>query len=114
MSNQFATPSQATAHPAGALRLTRRGRFVLFAFALLVVMGSMFFASSAVASDSDPGIEVATVTVASGETLWHHAKSVAAPGEDLRDIVDVIKDLNNLPNSELQAGQQLLLPAARN
>src|SRR5690625_3477242 len=77
-------------------------------------MGSMFFASSAVASDPDPGIEVATVTVASGETLWHHAKSVAAPGEDLRDIVDVIKDLNTLPNSELQAGQQLLLPAARN
>src|SRR5690625_7266612 len=76
-------------------------------------MASMFFASSAVASDSDPGIEVATVTVASGENLWHHAKSVAAPGEDLRDIVVVIKDLNNLPNSELHAGQQLLLPAAR-
>lgn len=113
MNTQLGIEPQATGGASGSLRLTRRGRLVLFAFALLVVMGSVFFGSSAVASDPDPAIEVATVTVADGETLWHHAKALAAPGEDLRDVVDLIIELNDLPNSQLQAGQQLLLPVSQ-
>src|SRR5690625_1215689 len=50
VNTQLGIESQATAGASGSLRLTRRGRLVLFAFALLVVMGSVFFGSSAVAS----------------------------------------------------------------
>lgn len=96
-----------------SLRLTRRGRVVLFALAALLICGSVFFTSTAVASDPDPGIEVTAATVSEGETLWHIAKQVAQPGEDLRDVVALIQDLNELPSAQLQVGQQLLLPIAQ-
>lgn len=93
------------------MRLTTRGRVVIFGFvALLALLLSVFIGSSAQAGQQDPGIEVTTVTIADGETLWSHAKDIAEPGEDIRDVVDLIKDLNNLPDSQLRSGQQLILP----
>lgn len=94
-----------------SLRLTPRGRMVLWGLGALLVCMSVFFASTAVASDPDPAIAVTTATVMEGETLWHFAKEIAAPDEDLRDVVALIQDLNDLPSAELQIGQQLLLPA---
>lgn len=102
--------SEANAGSLANMRLTRRGRIVLFALAALIVCASVLFTSTAVASDPDPGVEVTTTTVTEGETLWHLAKGVAQPGEDLRDVVAVIQDLNGLTTSQVQAGQQLLLP----
>jgi hypothetical protein len=37
---------------------------------------------------------------------------VAAPGEDLRDVVSGLAELNGLSSSGLQAGQKILLPAS--
>jgi LysM repeat protein len=47
----------------------------------------------------------------SGETLWHIASEVAVPGEDVRDVVQRLQDLNGLASGSLQAGQVLLIPA---
>lgn len=94
------------------LRLTRRGRIVVFALSALIALAvSIFIGSSAQAGQQEAGLEVTTVTIADGETLWLHAKDIAEPGEDIRDVVDLIKDLNNLHDSQVRAGQQLVLPA---
>jgi len=100
--------------PGGArtLRLTRRGRIVVSALAALGIVGSVLVAGTAVATDPEPPIEVATVTIAPGETLWHHAQDVPTTGQDLRDVVDTIMEINGLSTSQLQAGQQLLIPTA--
>lgn len=97
---------------ASRMRLTRRGRVVLVALGLVLAGGIGSVATQAVAEG--PAVEAATTTVivAPGETLWSIASSIAEPGDDVRDVVAVIADLNELASLELRAGEPLLLPAA--
>ncbi|GED10186.1 LysM peptidoglycan-binding domain-containing protein [Cellulosimicrobium cellulans] len=102
-----AMPERAGERP---LRLTRRGRVVLVLLAAVVLL---LAARVGVAVASGPGepVEVRVHVVAAGETLWELAQGVAAPGEDLRDVVSGLAELNGLSSSGLQAGQKILLPA---
>lgn len=93
------------------LRLTRRGRVVVFVLALGVGLAGMLGNQVANAGTAAPGVPVQTHTVRAGETLWGIASGLAAPGEDVRDVVDDLVALNDLPGSGLTAGQQILLPA---
>lgn len=104
---------RAGARAAGAseasLRLTRRGRAVLVVLALLVVLGGVV-GGRAVADGPQQATEVTTHAVMAGETLWQIAADVAAPGEDVRDVVLRLQELNGLSSASLLAGQVLLLP----
>lgn len=104
-----ATPRAVAPRTAG-IRLTRRGRLVLAAVALAVLGGGLGLGQAA-ADGPPPAIEVAPYTVTPGDTLWGIAAGVAAPGQDLRDVIATIQDLNNLDDSAIAAGAQLLLPA---
>lgn len=94
----------------GRLHLTRRGRAVLVLLALLVVAAGVM-GGRAVADAPQRATEVTTHAVQAGETLWEIATDVAAPGEDVRDVVLRLQELNALADGSLQAGQVLLLPA---
>lgn len=67
-------------------------------------------AGGAVAGAPGEPVEVRVHVVTAGETLWGHAQRLADPGEDVRDVVARIAELNGLGSSGLQAGQRLLLP----
>lgn len=99
--------------PEAALRLTRRGRAVLVALALVIVLGAGVFGSGATADGPVPAQEVQRHAVAPGETLWQLASQVAGPGEDVRDVVLEIERLNEMASSALVAGEELLLPLPR-
>ncbi|MDR2722197.1 MAG: LysM peptidoglycan-binding domain-containing protein [Cellulomonadaceae bacterium] len=92
------------------LRLTRRGRVVIGLFAVFLASPALGFGASAVASQPTHGIEVTVHTVAPGQTLWQLASSIAEPGEDLRDVVWEIRQVNDLPSSQIHVGQTILLP----
>lgn len=94
------------------LRLTVRGRRVLAALVILLcaVLGSI--GGAALASAQQLPTDVTSVTVSSGDTLWSIAAEVATPGSDVRDVMAQIAALNGLHGSDLQAGQQLDVPAA--
>ncbi|MFH5822562.1 LysM peptidoglycan-binding domain-containing protein [Georgenia sp. AZ-5] len=97
----------------GQLRLTALGRRVVAAAVLLLAASisvGLGLGLGGAAAPGTPG-EVETVTVAAGETLWTLAGAAAAPGEDVRDVVAHISELNALDSGELRAGQQLLVPA---
>lgn len=94
----------------GRLHLTRRGRVVVALLGLAVVLGGLM-GGRAVADGPEQATEVVTHAVQSGETLWQIAASVAGPGEDVRDVVLSLQQLNGLADASLQAGQVLLLPA---
>jgi hypothetical protein len=49
--------------------------------------------------------------VQTGDTLWDLAAQITGPGEDVRDVIVVIRDINDLTTSNLSPGQILLLPA---
>ena len=94
-----------------SLRLTRRGRLAVSLAAAGVALTVGMAAQSAVAEAPRTAIEVQTRTVAAGETLWEIAASITAPGQDVRDVVAELSALNALAGGDLQAGQQVLVPA---
>jgi hypothetical protein len=94
-------------------RLTRRGRLVVFCFALLVLaVGALALAGGSVATSEAQATE--TVVVMPGDTLWSIASHVAADqgGRDVRDTMDDLVALNDLDSKSLAAGQHLEVPAA--
>jgi Tfp pilus assembly protein FimV len=96
----------------GPLRLTRRGRMLARTVAVLVAGAALLSGGRAVAESPSPAVSVDSYTVGSGETLWSIASALTAPGEDVRDTVDRLADLNGMVGSSLTAGQQILVPAA--
>lgn len=94
----------------GGLRLTARGRVVVSLLAALVVAPLLLVGTQAVASAPGEPLEVRVHTVAPGETLWGFAAALATAGQDVRDVVDRLQDINGLASGELQVGQTILLP----
>ncbi len=107
------TPARPAAPRAAAeapLRLTARGRLVVWGLALALATGVGGAAVSAQADGPRGATEVQRVVVAPGQTLWGLAAEVAAPGEDVRDVVLRLMELNELPAGGLQAGQTVVVP----
>jgi len=94
-----------------SVRLTRRGRLVIVAVALLVAfaVGVFVTAASSVATQEPQATEI--VQVGAGDTLWDIAADLAQPGE-VRAMMEQIEKLNALDSSVLQAGQRLVVPAS--
>lgn len=101
------------ARPAGKVRLTRRGRLVVLALALLVVLGVGVWLASGSVATGERGTPEPTrvITVSSGQTLWDIAAGLAGDG-DVRGMVDHIEHLNALESGMLVAGQRLVVPLA--
>ena len=94
------------------LRLTRRGRVVVAALSLLLVTGAGVLGSRAAADGPASAPVVERHVVTPGETLWGIAASVARPGQDVRDVVVQLQKLNEMGDSALVAGEELVVPAA--
>ena len=94
------------------MRLTRRGRLLVFAILLAAVLAVVVSLGPAVVATSDAGepAPVRTVVVQPGETLWDIA-SRADPTGNVGDMVHRIAQLNSLPSTgELQIGQEIAVP----
>lgn len=83
-----------------------------FTFILICVLSANFVLFGllkpfgANADEAKPPIEI---TVKSGDTLWSIADKYADDRE-IRDLVQKIKNQNNLKNADLKIGQKLLIP----
>ena len=93
------------------LRLTARGRRVLVLLVtLLLAVPTISWGVGAVADSPDRAQEVRLQTVEPGDSLGQYARTSARPGDDLRDVVAALAELNGLETAELRAGQVLVLP----
>jgi len=100
--------------PRGQVRLTRRGRLVVFALALAVVaVAAVWLAAGSAATREDGGSgRIELVTVAPGDTLWDIASDAAGgSGDDVRDMMRTIQQLNTLDGAMVYVGQELRVPA---
>lgn len=93
-----------------ALRLTRRGRATVALLSGAIALGGVLTAQSAVAGGPDGAVPVSAHVVRQGDTVWQIAADVAGPGEDVRDVVARIEQINGLDGSDLQIGQRLVVP----
>ncbi|WP_423465152.1 LysM peptidoglycan-binding domain-containing protein [Promicromonospora sp. MS192] len=105
-------PSRTVAERLGlaGLRITRRGRVVLVLLAMLLVAPMATWGATAVASAPGEPVEVRVHAVQPGETLWGYAQEVVRPGEDVRDAVARLQELNEMSSGSVRVGQLLLLP----
>jgi hypothetical protein len=107
------------ARPAAArFRLTRRGRLLLVGLPLMLLAAALLTLAGSVTAPAtasgDPLVvaEPEVVTVGPGESLWSLAVELA-PGQDPREVVAEIVQLNNLDTPLVHSGRQLFVPAVR-
>ncbi|MGN0064941.1 MAG: LysM peptidoglycan-binding domain-containing protein [Nocardioides sp.] len=93
------------------VRLTRRGRLVVFLTALLLALTAALFLAGGAMGTTEAGELPPTeiVVVGTGDTLWGIASDVSG-GEAVRDTMREIQELNALDTAVLQAGQKLRVP----
>src|SRR5918995_1110356 len=86
------------------VRLTRRGRVVVFAFALVVIalIGAKVAFAVENGADKSPASSAHTMVVGDGDTLWDiSSKAVAGTDSSIREMEQRIKELNSLESSML-------------
>jgi hypothetical protein len=113
MAGQMMERGPRAAMPA-PLRLTRRGRLVVRSGVLVLAMIGVAAAvllggGTALGGGQARPLPVTYHQLAPGETLWEVA-SATAPGEDPRDVVIRIMELNRLPSAHVVAGTRLAIP----
>lgn len=89
------------------LRLTRRGRVVVFAFFLLLAAVAVTLAATA-SRAADPSGPAPTTVVQQGDTLWSIADRHSS-GDRLA-VIEEIRRMNALDDYTVYAGQELKLP----
>jgi hypothetical protein len=104
-----------TTRPAASssVRLTRRGRLVVFLAALAVVLLAGFFLGAGSVATGEAGTPEPTevVMVESGDTLWGIAAATGT--DDIRETMNEIERLNALESVALSTGQKLRVPIER-
>ena len=103
--------SSAAARPSSTVRLTQRGRLVIFLAALIfALVTALWLAGGAVGSDeAGAGPTTEVVMVGPGDTLWGIASEAATDG-DVRAAMREIQRLNALDSVALSAAQKLRIP----
>ena len=97
----------------GTLRLTRRGRLVLFllAFSVVLALGVVWGSGSVAGTHAGTPAPTQIVHVEPGQTLYAIAESVTTDG-DVAAMVEKIMSLNALNDPMLYAGQSLRVPVS--
>ena len=100
-----------TAPRRSTVRLTRRGRLVVFLIALVAVLSVGIVLAQGSVATGEKGTPAPTrvVMVGAGDTLWDIAAGIAEDG-DVRGTMQEIEELNALESGSLAAGQKLLVP----
>jgi hypothetical protein len=81
--------------------------------AVFLILLTSFFMMGTNASEQSPApaaIGEREIVVSTGDTLWGIASQVSNPSDDIRFVVYLIKDRNNLSNTNLTPGQKLIIP----
>jgi LysM domain len=106
----FPTAAEAATGEIGRMRLTRRGRALGRALAIVLVVAMFLLVAPGLARGDGPDRPAPRVTyvVEPGDTLWSIARRVA-PAQDPRPVVDGLIEANDLRGG-LQAGQELSIP----
>ena len=89
----------------------RRARLRRMAALVVLIASAAVFGPKAFATDGTGAPRALdSYTVSDGETLWSIAANLTPEGRDVRETMAEIKDVNAMSGSQLQVGEQILLP----
>ncbi len=97
------------------MRIKNLKRFITFIVSMFIIALSIcLFISNRSLSHSD-SIKRKTIYTSYGDTLWSIAQSEQANNEyykskSIREIIEDIKNVNNMKTSNLSSSQELLIP----
>lgn len=93
------------------VRLTRRGRLVLFAVALVAALALLVAVGpiSTATNDDVPQRTTQVVTLHAGDTLWGLAHGLTG-GSGTDAMISQIMEMNNLDSALVHPGQKLRIP----
>lgn len=77
---------------------------------LLATICIVFLLIGGAADAEEPPGPVTEHVVRPGDTLWEIASTHVGDGEDVRFVVEAIRERSGLTTSDLQVGQVLLIP----
>lgn len=100
--------------PRAGVRITRRGRLLVTLLVSLAIGSVALVGAAGAVAVHEPSRApaVQTVQVLPGDTLWSIASGITAPGQDVRDVIADVVQLNGLDTSAIYVGQQLTVPLA--
>jgi len=107
MSSISIAPMNIEVRRPATVRLTRRGRIVVFAVFLALAAAVMVSLSGL--ADAGAPQQVRYIQVVPGQTLTDIAREVGGHS-DIRDTILEIEKLNGMSGAALQIGQRLALP----
>lgn len=92
------------------MRIKNRKKFIR-GLIIIIAITSLFICKSTLSYNE---LEYKTIYVSSGETLWEIAENEQKTNsyyanKDIREIVNNIKNINKLEDSNLYEGQKLLI-----
>lgn len=86
------------------MRIVNRKKFIRSIAILIFLLVGLFNISVA---KSNKEAEIIDYTIAPGQTLWSIAKEYTPNTKDIRETIHEIKDLNNMQDSSIYAGQTI-------
>ena len=86
------------------MRIVNRKKFIRSIAILIFLLVGLFNISVA---KSNKESEIIDYTIAPGQTLWSIAKEYTPNTKDIRETIHEIKDLNNIQDSSVYAGQTI-------
>ena len=86
------------------MRIVNRKKFIRSIAILIFLLVGLFNISIA---KSNKEAEIIDYTIAPGQTLWSIAKEYTPNTKDIRETIHEIKDLNNMQDSSIYAGQTI-------
>lgn len=84
------------------MRIVNRKKFIRSIAILIFLLVGLFNISVA---KSNKEAEIIDYTITPGQTLWSIAREYTPNSKDIRDTIHEIKDLNNMQDSNIYAGQ---------
>ena len=95
----------------GRYYILPRGKWLVFATLFIAVITALFLqVRAAQAEGPQASVPVESYLVQEGDSLWGIASTIKAPGEDVRDLIIEIRDLNGLSTGNISAGSEIVLP----
>lgn len=89
-------------------------RVVVLLTSIVVTLVLLLAISVSADADDSPTVVAGSVTyvVQGGDTLWDIAVVHTAPGDDVRDLIHDIREINDLDTSMIIVGQVLEIPVS--